>query len=486
MKSIVIDIGASSYRVMLVCYQNHRFFYEELMREKTEAFYDGMYLRWNLTSLKDKVIDCIQKTLKTSQDVQSIGVCSFGVDYVYLDKEGKLIDEPISYRDKHNEDYAASALKVFSQEDIYEETGIQFLPFNTVFQLYRDQKIGRKGESLLMISDYLSYCLSGEKTNEITALSTGALIAAKTGTLSSLICQKFTISPSLFRKVMRPGEQIGYLKEEYLPKKGLKIPVIAVNTHDTSSAVTSLPLAKEREEAFLSCGSWALLGKKKTAFTLSSLAREKNFTNEWMDDGICFLKNVNGLYLINELYRAMKKEDPSLLFPSSMKAFTKEDETNLLLNVNDPLLSSPENLLSHWQEYLSQTKQNSSYSFPQIVTSFYKCLAFALKEEVTHLETLEGEKIKKLYLVGGAADIPAFVQQFATLLGVPICCGCKEATALGNAMIQISSLEKIPMEKLREELYRQEELSVYYPREEDKEKVFQEFRKYQEFQEENL
>lgn len=486
MKSIVIDIGASSYRVMLVCYQGHRFFYEELMREKTEAFFDGTYLRWNLTSLKDKVIDCIQKTLKTNEDVLSIGVCSFGVDYVYLDKDGRLIDEPISYRDEHNKEYAASALKVFSQEQIYEETGIQFLPFNTIFQLYRDQKIGRKGESFLMISDYLSYCLCGEKTNEITSLSTGAFIAAKTGKLSSQICEKFSIPSSLFQKVVKPGEQIGFLKEEYLPRKGLKIAVIAVNSHDTSSAVTSLPLAKGEKEVFLSCGSWALLGKKKSEFTLTSLAQEKNFTNELMDDGVCFLKNVNGLYLINELYRAMKKIDSSLLFPSSMKVFAKEDETDLFLDVNDPLLSSPEELLSNWKKYLQKTSQNDSYSFPQIVTSFYKCLTFALKEEVTHLEELEGEKFKKLYLVGGAADIPAFVQQFATLLEIPICCGCKEATALGNAMIQISSLEKIPIARLREELYQQEELNIYYPKEEDREKVFQEYQKYQEFKKENI
>ena len=369
MRNIVIDIGASSYRVMLCFADQGKVSLFEIARRKTPLKEQDGFLRWDIRSMGEHIKEEVGKLLSHDHGIDSIGICSFGVDYAYLDESGDLLDLPISYRDEKNALYAKKALEILPQKEIYAHTGIQYLPFNTLFQLYRDKQLGRSGR-LLMISDYIAYLLSGELSNELTGLSTGALIDKDTLFLSDDVLSPLGIDKGIFCPIKRPGEVIGYLKKEFGDRA---IPIIAVNSHDTSSAVSALHIEGD-DSAFLSCGSWALLGVKKPSFDVSLKAMEANFTNELMDDGICFLRNINGMYLINQVFWALKEKDKRLRFPASIPFFAPADDTDILIDVDDPLLQSPVGILDKLSEYLEATGQRDdslTFTFASNDAMFY-------------------------------------------------------------------------------------------------------------------
>lgn len=451
MKNIVIDIGASSFRVMLCDYDGKTLSLSECARDKTPTVYSGGFLRWDMSKMGEAIVSAVRSLLSLHDDIDSVGICSFGVDYVYLDGDGKLVDEPISYRDEGNAKYAKMALQTLDQRTIYGHTGIQFLPFNTAFQLYRDKLIGRHGQRMLLISDYIAYLLCGESTNELTGLSTGALLDKDTLKPSKAILDGLGIDGSIFQRIVRPGETIGWVSGDILPPgSNRRVPVIAVNSHDTSSAVTALHI-HGGSTAFLSCGSWALFGVKSDNFDVGDEAMEANFTNELMDDGVCFLKNINGMYLINQIYKAMKDIDASLRFPSSVSSFSKEDDTDVLLDVNDPLFANPIGILGKLHDYLEKTGQRrGDLTFVKLLNSFYRSLCLAVREEKEKLEAITGQRIERICLVGGASAVPVVVDYLASALGCEVLIGPKEATAMGNAMLQISALTGERMDSLRE------------------------------------
>lgn len=446
MRNIVIDIGASSYRVMLCFFDKERASLFEIARRKTPLKEVDGFLRWDLRAMGEHIKEEVKKLLSHDGGIDSLGICSFGVDYAYLDEGGDLLDLPISYRDEKNALCAEKALAIVPQEEIYRLTGIQYLPFNTLFQLYRDKSLGRKGK-LLMISDYIAYLLCGTLSNELTGLSTGALIDKDTLSISDGLLFPLGIDKGIFCPIKRPGEVIGYLKKEFGPRR---IPVIAVNSHDTSSAVSALSLQGEGS-AFLSCGSWALLGMKKPSFNVLDKAREANFTNELMDDGVCFLKNINGMYLINQIFRALKEKDRRLRFPASISHFLPEDDTDILLDVDDPAFQSPLGILDKLSAYLKETGQSEEgLTFVKLLNAFYRSLALRIREEKEKLEAIEGKRITRLYLVGGASRVPVFVDYLSSATKAEVAIGPSEATALGNALIQIRALTGITMGELRE------------------------------------
>ena len=415
MKNIVIDIGASSFRVMLSDYDGKTLSLSECARDKTPTVYSGGFLRWDMSKTGEAIVSAVRSLLSQHDDIDSVGICSFGVDYVYLDGDGKLVDEPISYRDEGNAKYAKMALQAMHQRTIYGHTGIQFLPFNTAFQLYRDKLIGRHGQRMLLISDYIAYLLCGESTNELTGLSTGALLDKDTLKPSEAIIEGLGIDGSIFQRIVRPGETIGCVSDGILPPgSNRRLPVIAVNSHDTSSAVTALHI-HGGSTAFLSCGSWALFG------------------------------------VINQIYKAMKDIDASLRFPSSVSSFSKEDDTDVLLDVNDPLFANPIGILGKLHDYLEKTGQRrGDLTFVKLLNSFYRSLCLAVREEKEKLEAITGQRIERICLVGGASAVPVFVDYLASALRCEVLIGPKEATAMGNAMLQISALTGEGMDSLRE------------------------------------
>lgn len=482
MKNIVIDIGASSYRVMLSEFKDYKLTLKEIMRKKTLLFNDGEFLRWNIISMGDNILSAVKGIVDNEDDIESVGVCSFGVDYVYLKKDGTLLDQPIAYRDKQNETYASLVLNMLTQDEIYHEAGIQFLPFNTIFQLYRDKKLGRSGEKFLMISDYIAYLLTGETYNELTGLSTGAFIDKNTLGLSELIFKRLQLNKSIMQPIKKPGEVIGYLKSDISSKK---IPVIAVNSHDTSSAVTSLNLKEDGSQAFLSCGSWALFGTKNLIFNTSFAAKNGNFTNELMDDGICFLKNINGMYLINEIYRAMRERQPDLLFPLSVKEFKEEEETEVLLDVDHPLFANPENILEKLTFYLEKTEQvEENLTIEKLLNAFYKSLCFQVRQQKEKLEELNNHKIEEIYLVGGAVDIPIYIKYLSAALNTKVKACFKEATAIGNAVTQMSSLKGVPPDEFRKNLEENGHFKVYGPDQKLKQKFEKDYDRFKKLVEE--
>ncbi len=465
MKNIAIDIGASSYRVMLSYTDGVTLRLREEFREKTPIYMEDGFLRWGLEEMGKNIVHAVKRIVGREAKIDSIGICSFGVDYVYLDEKGQLLDLPISYRDEKNRYYAEKALEVVSQEEIYRHTGIQFLPFNTLFQLYRDNQIGRTGKTFLMIGDFIAYLLTGNKANEITDLSTGALLEADGSGLSEYLLSKFGIDKPIFPEMKKPGETIGYLKDELMPNRDIDpISVIAVNSHDTSSAVSSLDLETDGEDAFLSCGTWALLGTKSSAYELGKKAMEANFTNSLMDDGICFLRNINGLYFSNRLFKAMREKDPSIMFPLGMDEFREGDYTGILLDIDDPLFhgaGDPEEALATYLIKTNQQRKNLTYR--RFLSSFYVSLCLSVKDEFQRLQEVTGHKYKRLHLIGGASEAPIFARLLASALNAEVIIGAKEASATGNALIQISALTGESMDELRKKQRKTGTGKIYRP-----------------------
>lgn len=480
MKNIVIDIGASSYRIIICEMIENDFKLKEYSRYQTISFMNDNFLRWDIYDIVNKIKKDIKKILQKNNDITSIGVDSFGVDYVYLNDNNELIDLPISYRDNSNDLYANKVLNILNYEEIYKITGIQYLNFNTLFQLYRDKCINRVGSKFLMIADYINYILCGNLSNELTNLSTGSLIDKDNLYISEKLINKLELNKTIFQKIVKPGEVIGYLKKEYFSKnKERNIPVIAVNSHDTASAISALNLDISNS-AYLSCGSWALLGVKNKEFFINNDILNGNFTNELMDDGVCFLKNINGMFLINQIFSHLNKIDKNYYIPRSVSNFKEEDETDILIDVNSKDFQNPDDILTKFYNYLIKTNQVVDFKLNRykVLSILYKSLCLRIRVEFDKLQNILNKRISNLYLVGGASDIPIFNKYLASCLNIKIVSGLKEATTIGNSLIQFSTTQNKNINELRMFLEKLDLFKIYLPDEKEVDKFNNSLKKF--------
>ena len=356
---LAFDYGASSGRAILFTYDGTRILANEIHRFDNTPVRENGTLRWDFDALKNELFTGIKKGVEAG-GFDSIGIDTWGVDFGLLDKDGNLISTPVHYRDERTQGMPEEVFSIVPKEEIYSITGIQTMDFNTLFQLHYLNAYHRelldKTDKFLLIPDLFAYYLTGAKKAEMTIASTTQLMDAKTKKWSYELIDKMNLPRSIFPEIIDSGSSYGLLSDEISASFGIKpVPVVAVCCHDTASAIFSVP--STGEPLYLSCGTWSLLGTLSSMPVLSKESMEANFTNETGFGGVTrYLKNIMGLWIINECRREWKKTNPSLSFDEIVTEAKKVAENKFIIDVDDDAFLRPDGMPERIQAYCKEKK----------------------------------------------------------------------------------------------------------------------------------
>ena len=437
-----IDLGATSGRTIVAKYDGERVEMSELTRFETTQIHRDGHVFWDLPHLHEEILLALQKIKTEGITLTSIGVDTWGCDVAFFGKDGELIGLPYCYRDPHTdgamERYFAECMP---SQELYERTGIQFMPFNTLFQLDTIRRENKdafaKADKVLFMPDAIIYMLTGEAVMEQTVASTSQMLNPQTGDLDTKILASIGMSRERFGRLVKPGERVGVLSRKVQEMTGLgPVPVVAVGSHDTASAVAAIP-AEDGNYAYLSCGTWSLLGIESPTPIINESSFQHNFTNEGGLDGtIRFLKNITGLWLMEQC----RKEWTEGQVPTDvneLNALCLNSSLQSLINPDDPRFAHPDSMTAAIRDYLAETGQELPQEPADYVRVIFRSLAHRYAEVVELLRAISPIDIQRLHVIGGGSKNNFLMQFAADALQIPVIAGPKEGTALGNALVQI-------------------------------------------------
>lgn len=466
---LAADFGGGSGRIIVGFLLNGRLELEEIYRFSNRQVKLGNHIYWDFPALFEDMKTGLKLAAQKGYAVKGIGIDTWGVDFGLIDKHGNLLGNPACYRDARTEGMPAEVFKCMDEHRHYAETGIQVMPINTLFQLYsmkqnQDAQL-EVARQLLFMPDLFSYFLTGVANNEYCIASTSELLNAKSRNWSFDTIHSLGLPEHLFGKIILPGTIRGTLKEDIARETGLgAVDVIAVGSHDTASAVAAVPAA-ESPIAFLSSGTWSLLGVEVDEPILTEEARKAQFTNEGGVDGkIRFLQNITGLWILQRLMSEWKacgeEQDYDIIIPQAAEA-----EIDTIIPVDDTIFMNPENMKNALIHYC----RNHALQIPQNKAETVRCvlqsLAFRYRLAVEQLNRCLPAPIRQLNIIGGGSQNKLLNQLTADELGIPVYAGPVEATAMGNILTQAMAKGEIAdLRELREIVTRSVTPQVYYPK----------------------
>jgi rhamnulokinase len=423
-----VDLGASGGRVLTGRVGRDTLEVLETARFANTPVQAGPRLHWDVLSLYRDILDGLHQ----AGEVDSIGVDSWGVDYGLLDADGQLLGNPVHYRDPRTDGVMDRVLLQVPPARLYAATGLQLLPFNTIFQLTasRDSAQLQAARTMLLMPDLITYWLTGQIGAERTNASTTQLLDVTTGRWAIELAAELGIPEGILPPLREPGDPIGLWEGT---------PVTAVASHDTASAVVGVPAQTERF-AYISCGTWSLVGVELDSPVLSEASREANFTNEVGVDGtIRYLRNVMGLWLLQECQRVWGIEDvePLLREAAQAKPFRS------VVDPNDPAFLPHGDMPARIAEACRKTGQPVPETPPEMVRCIMDSLARAHRDTLAEARQLSGREVDVVHIVGGGARNELLCQLTADACGIPVLAGPVEATAIGNILIQARALGSV-------------------------------------------
>lgn len=436
---IAVDIGASSGRLMRSELQsNGQITLEEIHRFKNGFRMKDGHDRWEISRLTNEILIGLEKLKKSGVTKCYVGIDTWAVDYCLIDEQGALMEEPISYRDARTEEAVKQFSATYSLEKLYEKTGIQIQPFNTIFQLFvENQAKLNAAEQLLLIPDYLGYVYTGKAVTEKTNASTMQLLNPESQDWDEELLALAGIKKEQLPPLTDSGTVLGELQKDKFSAFDLPdATFITVATHDTASAVIGTP-GEGEDWAYISSGTWSLLGIETTLFNVSREAFFENYTNEWgAHNTIRFLKNIMGMWLIQEVAR-MQEYKYSYAELADMAAKTPAFQQ--FIDVNDAGFLNPENMIEAIQSYCRKTEQKVPETAGELARCIYDNLALCYTIELEKMEQLTGtgRKIDKMHIVGGGSNNRFLNQLTANAAGITVEAGPGEATAIGNILLQM-------------------------------------------------
>jgi sugar (pentulose or hexulose) kinase len=439
---IAVDLGAESGRVMLGIVSAEKIRLEEIHRFTNGPVEQDGSLRWDFSRLMSEVKTGIGKAAKQAGEIAGIGVDSWGVDFGLLDNNGILIENPCHYRDSRTNGMVEKACELLPKREIYEHTGIQFMQLNTVYQLLSMRLSGSpvlaKAKRLLFMADLVSYFLSGKSYAEYTLASTSQLMDMRSGNWSRAIFQKLNLPIDIMPEVVSPATVIGTLTNKIAKEIGCKqIPVIVAASHDTACAVAAVPDDEKTRWAYLSSGTWSLMGVESSNAAINDKTFAYSFTNEGGVDGkIRLLKNIMGLWLIQECKKHWQKEGVSLSYDQLTEMAAKAKGDCETINVDDSCFLSPGDMPRRLNEHLLKTGQKTINDKGQMVRTILENLAQKYSETIQKLEDVTGSSIERLHVAGGGSQNDLLNQLTADATGKIVTAGPVEATATGNILMQ--------------------------------------------------
>ncbi|MCR5774500.1 MAG: rhamnulokinase [Lachnospiraceae bacterium] len=434
---LAVDIGASSGRHILGYIKDGRLTLEEVYR-----FWNGMdekdgTLSWDTERLFNEILAGMKKCREIGKIPASIGVDTWGVDFVLLDKNDKKIGEAVGYRDSRTDGMDEEVFKIVPEKELYARTGIQKAIYNTVYQLMALKKHHPEqleaAETMLMMPDYFHYRLSGKKVQEYTEATTSQLVDPITRNWDYELVEKLGFPARMLQEIRMPGTNIGGLTEEVQKEVGFNCDVVLPPTHDTASAVMAVPTT-EKNICYISSGTWSLMGVEKDEPDCSDQSRQKNFTNEGGYDGeITYLTNIMGLWMIQSV---RNKLAPEKGYGEICEEASKEKITSLV-DCQDDAFLAPDDMVKAIQDKCRETAQEIPETLPQLAAVVYNSLAKCYADKLKEIEQLTGRKYNRIHIIGGGSNAVWLNELSAKYAGVPVYAGPGEATALGNILSQM-------------------------------------------------
>jgi Sugar (pentulose and hexulose) kinases len=485
-KYVAVDIGASSGRLILAELDDKsRISLQEVHRFKNSFRRNKGHERWFIKNLVDEILKGLQKVKSLGIEKCTVGIDTWAVDYCLLDDKGNLLAEPVAYRDDRTSGAIEEFSKLISLEELYQKTGIQFQVFNTIFQLFKEDKtLLDKADKLLLIPDYLAYIFTGNMVMEETNASTMQLLNVKTRDFDEELLEIIGINGGLFPKCVKAGTLLGNLIRENFNNYNLpESEFITVASHDTASAVVGTPLgsfvqknkndleddkfvdkesiAKEINTAYISSGTWSLLGIENKQVINTMDAMKENYTNEWgINSTFRLLKNIMGMWLIQEIAR----DENYLHSYEEMSNMAKNTVSGIYINVNDELFLKPSSMKMAIKTYCEKTGQEYPKNKAVLYRSIYENLAYCYAYELKKLEGIINKKISKIHIVGGGSNILLLNQLTADITGIEVEAGPAEATAIGNIVVQmLVNGEFKSLAEARQCIKRSFDIKIYKP-----------------------
>ncbi len=464
-----VDLGATSGRTILASFDGVKVEMQEVSRFKYPMIPLNGHLHWNLPLIYEEVLRGLKKCHETlgENKLSSIGIDSWGCDMAYFHKCGELSCLPFCYRDSHTDGAADKFCEKMSKDEVYAATGIQFMDFNTLFQLdtikEHSPEIIETADKILFIPDALAYMLTGNAVTEYTVASTSQMLNPNTGDLDESLLKVLGISRDKFGKMVNPGYVIGNLTKQVQEYTGLgNVPVIAVAGHDTASAVIGVP-SPDNNYAYLSCGTWSLLGIESPTPIINEKSCEYNITNEGGIDGTTrFLKNICGMWIFERCREDFKDVSENI---GELVALCEKSDCDSIINPDDPAFAHPASMTAAINEYCERTGQAVPKTPADYIRVSFRSLAKRYKEVLGWLNELSPVEIKRLHVIGGGSLNKYLMQYTADEIGIPVVAGPTESTALGNVLVQLRACGDVKSAKeMRQVAINTTETKTYLPK----------------------
>ena len=437
-----VDLGATSGRTILGHIQDGKLQQQEVTRFSNNLIIQGGHYYWDIHALYFEIIRGLKEVAQRGLSITSIGIDTWGVDFVCIGDDGAILRNPRAYRDpitfEAMDDYLCH---IVPRREVYDITGIQFLNFNSIFQLYAMRRENNtalnNAAKILFVPDALSWMLTGQMVCEYTIASTSQLLDPRTKQLDERLLASLGLTRDSFGQMVMPGTQIGVLTEEVQQLTGLgAVPVIAVAGHDTGSAVAAVP-AKDKNFAYLSSGTWSLMGIETEDAIISDMSYERNFTNEGGIEGTTrFLKNICGMWLYERCRLEWPEEVRRLPHPELQGSAMQVEPFRSLINPDDPMFAAPSSMISAIQQYCRDTKQPVPETPAEVCRCIFDSLALRYRQVYEWLQEFAPFKLDVLHIIGGGS-LNKYLNQFtANSTGATVLAGPQECTAIGNIMLQ--------------------------------------------------
>jgi rhamnulokinase len=427
---IAVDLGAGSGRVFLAGFDEHALLLQEVRRFRYSPARSAGHLRWDFHTIfaetKQGLRDAAARARELGRDIRSVGVDSWGVDYGLIDAEGNLVELPVCYRDERTEGAMERVFARVSREEIFERTGIQFMSFNTLFQLEAHMREGLDANTLLLIPDLINFCLTGKRVAEYTNATTTQMVNARTGKWDYDLLNRLSLPVSVLPEIIPAGTDVGPIRAEL----GIDAHVVAPATHDTGSAIAGAPIPDGW--AYISSGTWSLVGIERNEVLINEEVARHNFTNEGGVFGtIRFLKNVMGLWLLESCRKEWAVDHDALL--ADVAAI---EHYPGLIFPDDKRFFNPPSMLAAIATQLTETVQEMPQDPAAIAKVILDSLAFRYASVLRKIEELTSREISGVQIIGGGSQNCYLNQATANATGLPVVAGPVEATVIGNVIVQ--------------------------------------------------
>ena len=461
---LAVDIGASSGRHILAHLEDGKIVLEEMYRFTNGNVTRDGHLCWELDRLFEEIVNGIAACAKAGKAPSSMGIDTWGVDFVLLDKNNQILGDTIAYRDSRTDDMDKLLETMISPEELYERTGIQKQLYNSIYQLLaiknEHPEYIKNAEHYLMVPEYFNYLLTGVMMNEYTNATTGQLVNAVTKDWDYELLDRIGIPSKIFGKLHMPKTSVGMLKPEIAKKCGCQTEVILPATHDTGSAVLAVP-ANDDDFIYLSSGTWSLMGIERKYAECSLKSMKYNFTNEGgYDYRFRYLKNIMGLWMV----QSVKKEIAEDLSFGTICEMASKCTIQSIVDANDDRFLAPEHMTAEVQKACEESGQQIPQGIAEVAAVIYNSLAVCYAKTLKELEEQTGCQYRKIHVVGGGANAGYLNRLTAEKTGRTVLAGPTEATAIGNLAVQmITGKECSNLKDARNCIFHSFEIKQYEP-----------------------